>query len=432
MTLTVKPASVLQGKVQLPSSKSYSIRAFMIAACGGRSTIIDPSNCDDAKISMRVARALGAQVKQAPRSSVSRWHVTACHHSLRVSKINVGESGTVLRFLLPLLTLHGKKVTVIGEGTLVGRPNMFLTRTLRKMGIDIKGCGKGEGIPVTMKGGRLKGGAVTIDGTLSSQFISALLIALPQLSENTTLTLRGRRLVSTDYITMTCQVLKKSRINIGKKRTRQYRIKGKQNFKGLKNFIVPADYGLAAFLIAAAVLTESNVTLTGHLSNELVQADGRIIPLLKKMGVKFQKTSQWIRIKGPCALQGGDFSLKDCPDLVPIMSILALFARGKTRLIDIGHARSKESDRISDLRKELLKIGAKITEKRDAIIIDPQKSYKNNRLLNPHHDHRLAMSFCVLGSKIGARVKDIECTHKSYPDFVRDFKAIGALVRKSR
>jgi len=432
MTLTVKPAFVLNGKIQLPSSKSYSIRAFMIAACGGRSVIIGPSNCDDAKISMRVAQALGAQVKQTTRSSVPRWNVTACDHSFRVSKIDVGESGTVLRFLLPLLTLHGKKVTVIGKGTLRGRPNLFLTRTLRKMGINIKGRGKGEGIPVTMIGGRLQGGAVTIDGTISSQFISALLIALPQLTQNSTLTLRGRRLVSIDYITMTCQVLKKSGIDIGKKRTRQYRIKGKQNFKGLKNFIVPSDYGLAAFLMAAAVLTESNVTLTGHLSNELVQADGRIIPLLKKMGVKFQKTSKWIRIKGPCTLRGGNFSLKDCPDLVPIMSVLALFAKGKTRLFDIGHVRSKESDRISDLRKELLKIGAKITEKRDAIVIDPQKSYKNDRLLDPHHDHRLAMSFCVLGSKIGARVKDIECTHKSYPDFVRDFKAIGAKVYKSR
>jgi len=432
MTLTVKPASALKGKVQLPSSKSYSIRAFMIAACGGRSVIIGPSNCDDAKVSMRVAQALGAQIKQAPKYSVPRWNVTARHHSFKVSRINVEESGTVLRFLLPLLTLHGKKVTVIGEGTLRGRPNLFLTRTLRKMGIDIKGRGKGESIPVHMNSGHLQGGAVTIDGSLSSQFISALLIALPQLSQNTTLTLCGRKLVSTDYITMTCQVLKKSGINIWKKRPRQYLIKGKQNFKGLKNFIVPADYGLAAFLMAAAVLNNSNVTLTGFLSNELIQADSRIVLLLKKMGVKFQKTSQRIHIKGPCIIRGGNFSLKDCPDLVPIMSILALFAKGKTRLYDIGHVRSKESDRISDLRKELLKIGAKITEKHDEIVIDPQESYKKDRLLDPHHDHRLAMSFCVLGSKIGTRVKDIECTHKSYPDFVRDFKAIGALVRKSR
>jgi len=430
MILTVKPASVLKGNIRLPSSKSYSIRAFIIAACGGHSTIIDPSNCDDAKVSMHIARFLGAQVKQNKRSSIPRWSVTARKRSPQISKINVKESGTVLRFLLPLLALQGKKVIVIGEGTLRGRPNLFLTRTLRKMGIDIKGSGKGESVPILIKGGHLQGGSISIDGTLSSQFISALLITCPQLLENTDLILRGKQLVSTDYITMTCQTLKKSGINIEQKGSRRYRIKGKQNFKGLRNFTIPSDYGLAAFLMAAAVVNKSNVTLTGHLTNKLMQADGHIVPLLRKMGVKFQKTSKSIRIKGPCALRGGQFSLKDCPDLVPIMSILALFAKGKTRLYNISHVRSKESDRISDLRKELLKVGAKITETRDAIIIDPQENYKSNRLLDPHRDHRLAMSFCVLGSKIGVRVKNIECTHKSYPDFVRDFKAIGAVVHK--
>jgi 3-phosphoshikimate 1-carboxyvinyltransferase len=299
------------------------------------------------------------------------------------------------------------------------------------MGIDIKGSGKGESIPIRMTSGRLQGGSVAIDGTLSSQFISALLIACPQLLQNTILTLRGKHLVSADYIAMTCQILQKSGITIEKKGVRLYRIKGKQKFKGLTNFVVPSDYGLAAFLMAAAVIHASNVTLTGHLGDRLVQADGHILPLLKKMGAKFQKNSESISIKGPCALKGGQFSLKDCPDLVPIMAILALFAKGKTRLYDIGHVRSKESDRISDLRKELLKVGAKITEKRDSLVIEPQENYKANCLLDPHSDHRLAMSFCILGSKIGARVKDIECTHKSYPDFVKDFKSIGAHVRKS-
>jgi len=299
------------------------------------------------------------------------------------------------------------------------------------MGIVIKGSGKGESVPIRIIGGQLQGGTVTIDGTLSSQFISALLIACPQLMQDTKLTLSGKQLVSTDYIAMTCQVLKLSGIKIIKKGSKRYEIEGKQKFRGLTNFIVPSDYGLAAFLIAAAVLTKSDVTLTGYLTKKLIQADGHILPLLRTMGVQLQTTSKWIHIKGPHALKGGNFSLRNCPDLVPIMSILALFAKGKTRLYGIGHVRSKESDRISDLRKELLKIGAKITEKRDEIVIDPQERYKSNRLLDPHRDHRLAMSFCVLGSKIGVRVRDIECTRKSYPDFVKDFKAIGASVRKS-
>jgi 3-phosphoshikimate 1-carboxyvinyltransferase len=148
------------------------------------------------------------------------------------------------------------------------------------------------------------------------------------------------------------------------------------------------------------------------------------------MGANVYRTPKSLQIHGPFELAGGNFSLKNCPDLVPIMTVLAMFARGRTRLYNIGHARAKESDRITDLREELAKVGAKISEKRDELIIDPQTKYKNDRLLDPHKDHRLAMAFCVLGLKLGARVKDIECTHKSYPDFVRHFRAIGSIARK--
>ena len=117
--------------------------------------------------------------------------------------------------------------------------------------------------------------------------------------------------------------------------------------------------------------------------------------------------------------------MRSCPDLVPIMSVLALFAQGKTRLYDIQHARVKESDRISDLRRELLKIGADVREKKNEITIYPKDKYKKNQLLDPHHDHRLAMAFSVLGLKLGVRVQDIECVSKSYPKFVEDFKDIS-------
>ena len=130
-------------------------------------------------------------------------------------------------------------------------------------------------------------------------------------------------------------------------------------------------------------------------------------------------------------LKGGNFSLKDCPDLVPIMAILALFAEKKTRLYGIGHARIKESDRISDLRKELLKIGAHVTEKKDELTIYPQENYRSNCLLDPHKDHRLAMAFTVLGLKVGVKIKDVECVAKSYPDFVKDFQKIGATFQKA-
>ena len=422
MIVKVTPSQKLKGQIFLPASKSYSIRAFIIAACGGVSKIVGPSDCDDAKVSMRVAKALGSKIVKIENNS---WQVFSDTNKRLPAKIDVGESGTALRFLLPLASFRGDGVLIEGKGTLKGRPNMFLTQVLRDMGADIKGKGINESIPIKIRNGYIQTGKIIIDGSLSSQFISALIIACPRLIENTTLLLDGKKIVSSDYITMTMQVLKKCGVKIEKKSQRKYVIPGNQKFKGLKNFLVPSDYGLAAFIMAASALIDSNVVLKGAFCDDLVQADGHIVPLIKRMGVKFVKTSKSMKIKGPFILKGGDFNLKDCPDLVPIMSILALFAKGKTRLYGIKHARVKESDRISDLRKELLKIGARVEEKSDELIIYPQDDYKKNCLLDPHNDHRLAMSFAVLGLKLGVSVKNMECCSKSYPQFLRDIRSIG-------
>jgi len=427
MILKVKPTDYLKGSIELPASKSYSIRAFMIAMRGGNSRITAPSNCDDAKVSMAVAKKFGAKISFLNKNT---WSVMASAGKCNFSQIDVKESGTVLRFLLPILSLYRRKACVVGRGTLRGRPNYHLTHTLRKQGVCIRGRGAKECIPIQLKGGELKGGKIEIDGSLSSQFISALLIACPELPEDSKILIKGDKVVSSDYILMTQQVLKRSGIRIKKVNNRLYQIKGRQKFRGLKNFVVPSDYGLAAFALAAGALCPSKITLKGFFDDRLLQADGKILDFLRKLGVKYKRTSQAIQVQGPFIIKGGSFSLKDCPDLLPIMSVLALFAKRKVRLFHIQHARLKESDRISDLRKELLKIGARIIEKEDELIIHPLKFYKRGVLLDSHRDHRLAMAFFILGLKLGARVKDIECVNKSYPGFVSDMRKLGAKVIK--
>lgn len=427
MILQVKPGS-LQGTVRLPASKSYSIRALLIAASGGNSLVQFVSDCEDAMVAKNVAVALGSRISSPKKDC---YRIEANKTRARLSSINVKESGTTLRFLLPLAALRGTKVKIMGEGTLIGRPNKFLNETLRRMGACIEGVGEKESVPIVIHGGNLKGGQVEIDGSLSSQFVSALLIACAHLEEDTTLVIKGKELVSADYIQMTTRTLAETGVKIKKISGRQYFIKGGQKFAGLKNFTVPSDYGLAAFLFAGAALTESKVELKGYFNDKFIQADGHILNFLKKMAVRLIRTKDAICIHGPFELKGGDFSLKDCPDLVPVMAVLALFAKGRTRLLNIRHARVKESDRISDLRQELLKVGADIEEKQDALIIHPKSidQYKNFMTLDPHHDHRLAMAFAVLGLKVGATIKDIECTQKSYPEFVRDLKILGALLK---
>jgi 3-phosphoshikimate 1-carboxyvinyltransferase len=419
MILKVGPTRFLQGKVRLPASKSYSIRAFLIASCGGNSRIIHPSDCDDAKAAISISKQLGSQIFHSKKDV---WEVRAGKKQIQSSYLNVRESGTVLRFLLPLLPLCHRKVSVTGEGTLRGRPNTHLIKTLRTQGVLVKGRGAKGTVPIIFSGGRLRGGKMSIDGSLSSQFISALLIACPQLEENTQLIIRGKTLVSSDYITMTQKVLQKAGIKVAKVNNRLYKIRGQQRFRGLGTFAVPSDYGLAAFLLGAGALSKSRLILEGAWDDSWPQADGKILLFLRRMGVRFSKSNSALKINGPFSLKGGTFSLKNCPDLVPIMAVLALFAKGQTRLKDIRHARAKESDRISDLRKELLKIGASVAETENDLTIQPLVQYKRDVLLDPHHDHRLAMAFSVLGLKLGVRIKDIECVSKSYPRFVRDFR----------
>ncbi|MBF0619024.1 MAG: 3-phosphoshikimate 1-carboxyvinyltransferase [Candidatus Omnitrophica bacterium] len=423
MNLKIYPLEKIQGEVSLPASKSYSIRAFIIAACGGLSTIMFPSDCDDAKAAMMVAKAFGARVRKIKDGyaidALVRKNARFC-----ASTIDVAESGTSLRFVLPLLPFYAQIATVVGKGTLVGRPNKHLCESLRSIGLNIRGDGDKESVPIRYTGGKISGGRVVIDGSVSSQFVSALLIALPRVAEDTRLIVSGKMLVSQDYVIMTRQILEKAGVTVTPKGPREFQIPGGQEFKGLKDFHVPSDDGLAAFFMSAAAIMPSHIVLKGHFDHKLVQSDSAILPFLKKMGVRFTRTDATMRLNGPFALKGGVFSLKNCPDLVPIMAVTAMFAKGITRLKDIGHARVKESDRITDLRKELQKVGADITEKNAELIIRPKAVYKTGVTLDPHHDHRLAMAFAILGLRIGVTVKDMECTAKSYPGFVKAFKTL--------
>jgi len=422
MLLHVKATQSLRGRIQLPSSKSYSIRAYFIALCGGRSVIIDPSDCDDAVVARRLIAALGAKVKKLRNG----FQVIA-GAGLRGKKtriLNVGESGTSLRFVLPLLPFFCTAGRVKGQGTLRNRPNKPLCESLRRSGLDVRGSGPQESVPIVFRGGTLRGGRITIDSAVSSQFVSGLLIASPLAKQGTCLVMTGGKLVSQDYITMTRQILAKAGVKVRRKGAREFLISSQQEFKGLNNFHVPADYGLAAFWLVAAALLKSDIVLKGHFNDQLVQSDAAILGFLKRMGLKLNRNSTTLRLRGPCILKGGTFSLKDCPDLVPIMAVVAMFAQGPTRLKDIGHARVKESDRITDLRKELLKVGADIEERTDELIVRPRIIYRGGVELDPHHDHRLAMAFAVLGLRLGVKVRDVECTAKSYPRFVKDFRSL--------
>ena len=429
MNLKINSCLYLKGTVVPPPSKSYTIRAFIIASLGDKTKIINSSNSIDCKVAINSCKYLGANIRRV-RDNV--YLVEGFDRQKKDPRsLNVKESGTTLRFLIPLVSLFSGKTIIRGSGTLRSRPNKYLINALKKLGLEIKGTGPNQSVPITVEGRELKGGQIKIDGTLSSQFISALLITCPNFSNDSFLRITGNYIASQTYIDMTLLMLKRSGVKIKKINKRNYRIYGNQKFKGLGEFEIPPDYGLSAFLMAAASLLKSNILIRGLGSDNLIQADKKILYFLKKMGVKFIKFKDGIRIRGPFQLKGNKFILKDSPDLVPVLGILALFAKGKTRLCGIKHVRIKESNRISDFRQELKKLGVRTCEKKDELIIYPCFNFKKYAVIDPHNDHRLAMAFCVLGLKTGIVVKNIECISKSYPNFLKDLKKIGAKLSKN-
>jgi 3-phosphoshikimate 1-carboxyvinyltransferase len=426
MILRIKPALYLDGGLQAPASKSYSIRAFFVASLGARSLIVNSSKADDVLVARHICSKLGAKLKRIKKNT---WQIKGIEGKINFPpKINARESGTSLRFFLAIASLTDKNIKINARGTLLSRPNKPLLEVLRKLGARIKGKGRRESAPIIAKAGNMRPGNISIDGKLSSQFISSLLITLPRLDSKSSLTITGSYIVSRPYIDMTLGVLKIAGIKIIRQSQRCFVIPGRQKSSGLKRFIVPGDYGLAAFIMAAGVLCKSHIIIKGIGKDNLVQADKRILFILRKMGARLRFSGNAIKITGPQKLKGTQLNLRDSPDLVPVTAVLALFAKGKTRIYGIGHVRAKESDRITDLRKELIKTGAKVKEKRDELLIFPTQKLKVGATLNPHNDHRLAMAFSVLGLKLGLRVRDIDCVKKSYPNFLSDLKAIKAQI----
>ena len=424
MNLVLKPNLSLSGKISAPASKSYSIRAVFIASLGKKSTIKNLSLCDDVEASINVCRQLGAKIKFLNKSSCM---ISGVEGKIKFPKtFNVKESGTTLRFLLSIASLTKNNTKILGSGTLNSRPNKPLIDVLKKQGAKISGTGKNHCTPINVKKGSLKGGRIVIDGRLSSQFISSLLILGPFLSKDSIVKIKGSCLVSNPYIDMTILSLKKAGIHVKKSNSREFKVRGNQKYKALKNFNIPGDYGLGAFFMVASAINNCKIYFNNLKKDDFVQADMKILPMLKSMGVKYKISKSGLTILKSSKIKGAKLFCRDCPDLVPILSVLALFANSKTEIYGIEHTRTKESNRISDLRVELEKVGARIKETRGSLIIYPNCKLITGKTLNPHNDHRLAMAFCILGLKIGVTVSNIKCINKSYPDFLMDLSKLGA------
>jgi 3-phosphoshikimate 1-carboxyvinyltransferase len=407
----------LETTVRVPGSKSITQRALVCAAlAAGESRIRNASDSDDTALMINGLNQLGILVRREGNDLMVEGKGGRIHAPK--FPIPVGNAGTTLRFLMGVAALADGPVGFAGGGRMSERPVEPLLESLRALGVETTSLGfAGQW---TVGGGGLRGGEVRVRGDISSQFVSSLLMVAPCARGEVRITVEGET-VSEPYVAMTIDVMKRFGARAEREADGPFVVTPDHSYKPGTISIEP-DASAAAFFLTAAGIVGGNVTVRG-LGRASIQGDIGIVKSLLQMGCTMGETSDGLSIASQGRLKGIDVLVKDTPDLAPVLAIAALFADGPTRLKGAPHLRDKESDRIEVLGTELRKLGANITLFEDGIGIEPAPL--TGAVLDPHGDHRLAMSFALIGLKIGGiAVEDSGCVKKSFPRFWEEFEKL--------
>lgn len=396
-----------------PPSKSLSNRALILASlANGKSVINNFSFCDDTNFMIKALRKLGVKIV-SKNSSVEVFGLGG-NFSKSGIKIYCGNAGTTFRFLTALLSLNKGKVVLDGSKRMRQRPIKSLVESLYQAGVKIKSSNNFP--PVIIKGENSVGGKIKIDTSESSQFLSALLMILPFMSNGSEIHVDGC-LVSKPYVDLTLDMQKQFGVvvkNIGYKK---FTLGKNQKYKPSEISIEP-DASSASYFLAAAALAKKTIKIKG-LGFFSLQADLIFVDLLQKMGCEVKKSKSEIIVKGK-NLRGISVDLNSSPDIVQTLAVTACFSAEKTKIRNVHNLRLKETDRLHALSTELRKIGAEVKEFHDGLEITPGKILPTE--ISTYNDHRMAMSF-ALASLMNPKIKirNPKCVKKSFPNFWSEF-----------
>jgi len=414
MKALVLPSEVC-GRVTAPPSKSYTHRALFIGLLTkGKTSILNPLICEDTIASLLAVREFGAKAS---------WNTIESYGMPREPRniIDCKRSATTMRFAIAIASITEGLTILTGSESLRRRPMGDLLRALEKLGIKI--LSRGYKAPIAILGDidRLKGKEIEIEGSTSSQFISALLLVAPKVG----LTIRVvGDVVSRPYIDITLRTLKLAGIEIEHENYRTFFI-DTQEYKET-TFKILGDYSSASFLLAAGALY-GKVSIRG-LDPQDVQGDRKIIDVLKEMGAKVRIYGKNIEVSSN-QLEGVEFDCKDTPDLFPVISVLGCFAKGTTRITNVKRLKFKETERVNVMIQNLKKMKARVQLSGDSVLV--RKSELKGTLLNTEGDHRIAMALVIaaLGAKGESVIEDVSCIKDSYPMFFDHLKRLNVNVR---
>ena len=412
--------SKISGSLVCPPNKSYTHRAIFLASLAGKSSKVENVLFSaDTLATMEACKNLGAQIQKEESSILVTIPIGEGEF---VPEINAENSGTTIRIASANASLFDHATTLTGDDSLQKRPMQPLLDALESIGAK---CSSTDGKPPIKVQGKILGGEVTIPGNFSSQFISALLICAPLTEKGLNIVIEGN-LVSKPYLDATIATMRKYGVSVQTLIPyKRYNI-SPQIYKET-TFTVPIDFSSLALLLSASVLCGENFSIKGNIGN-LPQGDEVFIDIIEQLGVKVSIEDDTISIETPEKLNGGRFDLSNSPDLLPPLSILILKSSSPIEIVNVKHARLKETDRIAIVARELTKLGIKVDEKDDGMILHPSDNLKGVSL-NSENDHRLFMAFCIAGMFIGdCTVSDPESVKVSYPNFIEEMNRIGAKI----
>jgi 3-phosphoshikimate 1-carboxyvinyltransferase len=422
--IRVEP-SVLRGVVEAPPSKPYTHRAYTAALLSdGVSRIINPLRSRDTDATRRACIHLGAEIEEGGSSVLVRGG----EFRIPDNVIDVGNSGTTLR-LFTAISAHapGGYVILTGDDSIRRRPMEPLLKALRMLGVECWSSKLNGTAPIIVRGGGMEGGEARIEGGISSQFISALIYASTRSRRGARIIVEGE-MVSRPYIDASMAVLARFGFRVEREGYGFFEIEGGQRGAACE-FMVPGDFGSAAFLMAGACLTGGDVVVR-NLSLDMPQADAAIIDLLRMLGCRVEIMENAVRVYCAGKACGGEFNLRDSPDLLPILACIAAKCSEEVVLRGVAHARFKESDRIMVMVRELAKLGVEAEPLPDGLRIRGKDGIEGRCMLDPHGDHRVFMALTMLAASTGRGciVKDPEVAEVSYPQFLEHAMSLGLNV----
>jgi 3-phosphoshikimate 1-carboxyvinyltransferase len=432
MDLELRP-SVLQGRVQVPSSKSLGHRDIICSGLAlGEQVVDNIAVSEDIRATNRCLAALGVQVEETasryPGRTAFKYTTTG---PLRVVQpvADCGESGSTLRFFIPLGALCNAPLTFQGRGKLVSRPLDPYYKIFETQHLSYQTGERGQ-LPLTVNG-RLQPGTYELPGDVSSQFVSGLLFALPLLEKESVLKVLPP-VESASYIELTLAVLARFGIRVERRDEHVYLIPGRQHYQSPGPAAsVEGDWSQAAFWLVAGTIGRGEAAQNGITSLGLnpgsLQGDRAVVKIIQQMGGALTR-EHMAYLAQPAETAGVTIDAADCPDLVPILSVLAALSSGTTRIINAGRLRLKECDRLAAMAAGLNKLGARVQELSEGLVIEGRpEGLDGGAEVSAWNDHRIAMSLAVASTRCAGpvRLTGAESVQKSYPEFWQDFAALG-------